>query len=60
MASFNVSANYFIELPDLTDESEITQASLDIEGLSSVNAEGDLVFNGVAYPCLEVVVNEIL
>jgi len=59
MAGFNVSVNYYINLPDVTDENEITQTSLDIEGLSSVNNEGDLVYNGISYPCLEVVVNDI-
>lgn len=59
MAGFNVSANYYIEIPDVTDENDITQTSLDIEGLSSVNNEGDLVYNGIAYPCLEVIVNDI-
>jgi len=55
MAGFYVSAKYYIELPELTDEAEIIQTQMDIEALSSVNAEGDLVFNEIAYACNEII-----
>jgi 2',3'-cyclic-nucleotide 2'-phosphodiesterase (5'-nucleotidase family) len=55
MAGFYVSAKYYIELPELTDEAGIIQTQMDIEALSSVNAEGDLVFNDIAYACNEII-----
>jgi len=55
MAGFYVSAKYYIELPELTDEAGIIQTQMDIEALSSVNAEGDLVFNEIAYACNEII-----
>jgi hypothetical protein len=55
MAGFYVSAKYYIELPNITDEGDIIQTQMDIEALSSVNADGDLVFNDVAYSCNEII-----
>ena len=54
MAEFYVCVEYYIDLPDVETPEEIMQTSMDIEGESAINKEGDLVFNGIAYASNQV------